>query len=928
MSKKRSLDPDYLFNIFKLNKWFAISSILLFLGVLGMVKNDYDREWKHWQRKFRKLEIEKTKTSIEKLKEELDKNPEYVAATQALDAATIEYKKNEVLIFNIQKELSKKAKQKYKVTREYQDQKSELDALRYELEEAKTKNTKNLKEILSHFHRKGKDVKDSKVKMEREEKLFSELDNKLNEFTENKKAAESNVNKVRSELDRLLLKEKKIARSFVNDILRDAPLLDFIDPSLRVKEIVVSELKEDYNFTKNPRIDSCMTCHVAIDKPGFEGNANPLKTHPRLELFLSNNSPHPIDHYGCTVCHLGMGSGLTFSNVGHTPQSENQASAWEKKYHWHRLVHWPDPMLPLKHVEATCYGCHQKDIDVSKADQLMKGISLVERSGCYGCHKIEGWGNIRKAGPSLRRISSKVSIDWILKWLKNPKAFRPTTTMPRFFDLSNTGDPESQSRNSAEIAGIVAYLETKASPYSPTASSTTDGNAEKGKELFGSVGCLGCHTVNDFPAVSPPPFGPDLSDVGSKLQALWLTAWLKNPKDYWPATRMPNLRLSDAQIRDLVAYLLTKRNTSFEEQPNPGYNPSTLAQVTLEYLQTKVPTEEAQNQLEQMSKEERLLFIGEKSIAKYGCFGCHEIGGFEEAKPIGTELTYEASKPLTRFDFGFVKIEKTVSSWIYQKLKDPRIFDKGRVREPQDKLRMPKFEFTDEEAQAVTTFVMGLRKDEVPTHRKPLPSARNEALRSGRALLHHYNCRGCHVIEGMGGTILAHYEDPSSGPPNLAGQGQKVQPNWFFKFLKAPSHVRPWLQVRMPTFEFSDGEANTLLRYFRALDHQSLDFETAPQVVANSEIFRRGHQYFQDFQCVNCHREGPIPPGTDTSNFAPSFSLLKNRLRYEWLDDWLRDPQKLLPGTRMPNLFYYEGQPLYPDAEEKILAIRDYLYAR
>ena len=45
-----------------------------------------------------------------------------------------------------------------------------------------------------------------------------------------------------------------------------------------------------------------------------------------------------------------------------------------------------------------------------------------------------------------------------------------------------------------------------------------------------------------------------------------------------------------------------------------------------------------------------MLLIGEKSIRHYGCYGCHNIDGFEDAKPIGVELTYEGSKPVNKFD--------------------------------------------------------------------------------------------------------------------------------------------------------------------------------------------------------------------------------------------------------------------------------------
>ena len=49
----------------------------------------------------------------------------------------------------------------------------------------------------------------------------------------------------------------------------------------------------------------------------------------------------------------------------------------------------------------------------------------------------------------------------------------------------------------------------------------------------------------------------------------------------------------------------------------------------------------------------QLVYLGQRSIEKYGCYSCHNIKGFETLKPIGTELTIEGSKALHLFDFGF-----------------------------------------------------------------------------------------------------------------------------------------------------------------------------------------------------------------------------------------------------------------------------------
>jgi hypothetical protein len=44
---------------------------------------------------------------------------------------------------------------------------------------------------------------------------------------------------------------------------------------------------------------------------------------------------------------------------------------------------------------------------------------------------------------------------------------------------------------------------------------------------------------------------------------------------------------------------------------------------------------------------------------------------FENAQPIGTELTEAGSKIIGQFDFGFLPIEHSRHEWYQQKLHDP-----------------------------------------------------------------------------------------------------------------------------------------------------------------------------------------------------------------------------------------------------------------
>ena len=49
------------------------------------------------------------------------------------------------------------------------------------------------------------------------------------------------------------------------------------------------------------------------------------------------------------------------------------------------------------------------------------------------------------------------------------------------------------------------------------------------------------------------------------------------------------------------------------------------------------------------------MYLGERTISRLGCFGCHTIPGFENAKPIGTALNDWGIKNPARLDFGHIR---------------------------------------------------------------------------------------------------------------------------------------------------------------------------------------------------------------------------------------------------------------------------------
>ncbi|MFO0841412.1 MAG: c-type cytochrome [Gemmataceae bacterium] len=126
------------------------------------------------------------------------------------------------------------------------------------------------------------------------------------------------------------------------------------------------------------RSDRCVSCHVALDNPAMAGAKQPYRPHSGDVL-----KHHPVEKYGCTVCHQGQGRATTFL--------EAKASG----------VHWDYPMLPANMTQASCGLCHAADspLIAKHAPVLALGRRLFVDRGCQACHKLDGVGG--QLGPAL-----------------------------------------------------------------------------------------------------------------------------------------------------------------------------------------------------------------------------------------------------------------------------------------------------------------------------------------------------------------------------------------------------------------------------------------------------------------------------------------------------------------------------------------------
>ncbi len=946
MAEKKGVGHAY--NIDFLNVVFAASSLFLFLAVVWMVWDDFDRDWKNTQRRFAALQYQVTELQRQQASRAIDQNK--LKQLQAQEkAAQQTIVANRQKVDDLQAKLADANIRLGRATTQAQFAKATYDHDRYDFESARVAGAADAASKQQLVADEEKQVSNLNLQVEKITAERAAIQKDLDQYVGQATTIQKQIDDMGAEAGRIQKQAEVLAPSVLKDYFRNAPLLDFMAPTIKIQQIILPNVVDDVNFTRVPKMDRCTTCHQAIDKkdapncgtpqqpPCWAKAPQPFKPHPNLSVYLGGDSPHPIDKIGCTVCHEGMGQSVSFTGAAHMPADNKQKEEWEKNYGWEEPHLWDYPMLPTKMTEASCVKCHKQQVYVPNAPNLSLAYGTFERAGCYACHKTKGFDagpDIKRPGPILTKIDAKLSQDWVKTWIRNPRAVKQTTWMPRFWYNTNNSSPADAVRNEAEINAIVAYLFANSEKFEPTLRTPARGDAKAGEQIVKSIGCQGCHVVGEGERTAVGPhrtFGQPLENIGNKTTYAWIYDWVRDPKHYSPATYMPNLRLTDAQVADVATYLVSlKGPTGDAAKATPDQK--AVDGVLLDYLKATMPSADAQAQLAKWNPEQKQVELGQRAINRYGCFSCHEIKGFEKAQSIGTDLSEEGSKLVTRLDFAFVTDIPHTSKleWFRKKLHNPRVFDNGRELQPLDRLRMPDFGLSDEEVERLMTAIMSFQREIQPPAAYPPQSARYDYLQAGRTLVHRRNCVGCHIIEDDGGDFLKLVSNPSLGPPRLTPEGARVQPEWLYAFLRGPITIRPWLDVRMPTFGLDDVKLNGVIRYFGSISNTIGPFQTHEIAHAGSTD-AAGKQMFETFQCQKCHVLGAIPKEQAIDTLAPDLRMASERLNPDWIVQWLKNPLAILPGTRMPGFWPVDTYPKSPfpqlggDPDAQMRAIRDYL---
>src|SRR5438034_685273 len=314
MAEKKGVGHAY--NVDFLNVVFAASSLFLFLSVVWMVWDDYDREWKNTQRRFSQLEYQVTQAQLQQASRSIDRSK-----MQQLQAAEAAARKNvtanQKKVDELQSRLADVENRLYRVTQQYQSAKANYDHDKYDFGSSRAAGEQGAAKKGQRVQEEEKGLTDLDLEVQKTTAERAAIQKELGQYTGRVDAVAKQIEELTTEQNRLRKRLGVIAPSAVKDYFRNAPLLDFMAPTIKIQQIILPNVVDDVNFIRVPKMDRCQTCHLAIDKKGYEKYPQPFTTHPDLATYLGSSSPHPLDRLGCTVCHERMGQSVSFREAAH-----------------------------------------------------------------------------------------------------------------------------------------------------------------------------------------------------------------------------------------------------------------------------------------------------------------------------------------------------------------------------------------------------------------------------------------------------------------------------------------------------------------------------------------------------------------------------------------------------------------------------------
>src|SRR3954447_1217001 len=421
----------------RLNAIFAWSSLALLASTALIVGYDYVRGWKWFQREFLRIQQERIESDLSAAQQSANKE-QLKAIDDQIKQQNIVIAQNRDKYLLAQKDLDMWEGKHYAADEDYRFAKAVLDAKRYEAEAARLQDRKDKVERQREYEWHVKHVNDLQLRLQQVTRDRDAAKDRVNQWLKKIDDADAKKKDLTASIDLLTKQLDTVEIMRPQNLLLNLPMLDFISPTLKIDQVVLPDLFVDVNYMHIPRVDRCMTCHRAIDTPGFESKKeaarlaaelqkkldtyeiaegekrkdaeariaqlkriedgpqdilNPWRTHPRLDMFVGSASKHPLLEFGCTSCHHGQDRATEFGRAGHVPPNPKMEKRWsgavvslvpgpwdynKRQWDWEENEFNDTPMFPRQYYEAGCIKCHSGQTQIEGGEQITKAEQTVE----------------------------------------------------------------------------------------------------------------------------------------------------------------------------------------------------------------------------------------------------------------------------------------------------------------------------------------------------------------------------------------------------------------------------------------------------------------------------------------------------------------------------------------------------------------------
>ena len=211
---------------------------------------------------------------------------------------------------------------------------------------------------------------------------------------------------------------------------------------------------------------------------------------------------------------------------------------------------------------------------------------------------------------------------------------------------------------------------------------------------------------------------------------------------------------------------------------------------------------------------------------------------------------------------------------------------------------LPNYQLTDNQRASLQAFLNLAGPGNGTYHAAP--------LHTRRLRIRQYRCTACHEMDSENVQQAVRIDENgrivrNERPPRLTGVGEKLTTAWLTEVLVNRKRNHPWLNLRMPHFGAGVSDLPDLITAGAGISPNAAE-PTPDRKLADAGLVMVGEQRGQA-SCIACHNYRGINRRKDGVVPAPDLSEAGRTVRREFFVRWMLDPQRIAPGTSMPQMF-------------------------